>query len=210
VGKPSLSDLQAELIDAESEVSRLRQEHDEKSMAAILGGADAPARGKTLVAADDRARALVAAVAKLTAEQAELAETGRQTALVVVRDRLAMIHRQRQDLVDLGTAIHHLGHRIMAAATGNATGGGVFHGRIQHCALVADWPKPVFSEGLKLAQAELIELKLEPQKAAREVVASAADIQVRRTEVRSLSNRILAMLAAENIIDGDLLKPIQS
>jgi len=160
------------------------------------------------VAAEDRSRALVAAIAKLGEQMAVEAETERQSKLVAVRADLAAVHAKRQAAIDLATAVAHLAHRLFAMSTGNAIGGGAFHPRIAGCSVVGDWGKPVFSEPLKVVTAALIELGITPAAAGREVRSLAADCPVQRDSVRALSNKVLALLMAENLVTADVLKPV--
>jgi hypothetical protein len=194
---------------ASVELSSLRSAYDQLAATALIEGKPTPTSPKELAKADDRVRALHAAIVRLRAEVEAEAAADRERQLAQVHERIAKLHGERQAMTDLATAMLHLSNRLFSAALSNATGGGSFHPRIAGMAIVSDWPAGVIAPQLKFAHAELVALGIDSSTAGKTCKVGGEDCPVRRTECRELSTKLYDLLRHEGLLAIELppIKP---
>ena len=204
-----LAQVEREHADESVRLGDLRRDYDQLAATALIEDMQTPPAPKALDACEAKVRALHAAVVRLTADLQSAKDAERSGELAKIRERLAVLHRDRQKAVDLAVALQHVAHRIFAASIGSAVAGGSFSPRISGMADINDWPRPQLPPALKEITASLIALGVPHSEATKEAAASEHLAAVQRAESRQLSAAVVDLLKRADLLSVELepLKP---
>ena len=204
-----LAQVEREHADESVRLGDLRRDYDQLGATALIEDMPAPPSPRALDACEAKVRALHAAVVRLTADLQSAKDAERSGELAKIRERLAVLHGDRQRAVDLATAMMHVAHRIYSAAINTAVAGGTFSPRISGMAYATDWPASPLSSELGAMVASLTALGVPQGEALKEAKPSQHDCPVGRAEARRLSAAVVDLLKRADLLSVELepLKP---